>query len=209
MVGLEVVKHSQPELILLDVMMPELDGFEVCRHLKANLATKDIPVIFLTALSETVNKVKGFKVGAVDYITQPIEQEEIVARVKTHLSLTRMRQQLQQQNQELETEIERRKQIENELHKSKDLLQQSNDNLEQIVSKRTAELAASNQDLEHFAYIASHDLRTPLYKIKMCTEYLAEDCGHCLDEQAKEYMNHIINSVDQMHLLIEDLLDIF
>ena len=204
--GLEVVANSQPELILLDVMMPGLDGFEVCRQLKANQDSKHIPVIFLTALSETVNKVKGFEVGGVDYITQPIENEEVVARVRTHLMMTRMRQKLQQQNKELQAEIERRLQIERELNSSRNLLQASNDNLEQTVAERTAELYDSNQDLEHFAYIASHDLRQPLRKIRMCTEYLAEDYAHCFDEQAETYMQYITKSIDRMYLLIDDLL---
>ena len=204
--GLEVVSNSQPELILLDVMMPGIDGFEVCRRLKANRQSRDIPVIFLTALSETLNKVKGFEVGGVDYITQPIENEEVVARVRTHLTITRMRQKLQQQNNTLQAEIERRKQIEQELNSSRNLLQVSNDSLEQTVAERTAELYDSNQDLEHFAYIASHDLRQPLRKIRMCTEYLAEDYAQCFDEQAETYMQYITKSIDRMYLLIDDLL---
>ena len=204
--GLEVVANSQPELILLDVMMPGIDGFEVCRRLKANTDSRNIPVIFLTALSETVNKVKGFEVGGVDYITQPIENEEVVARVRTHLTITRMRHKLQQQNQELQAEIERRLKIERELNSSRNLLQATNDNLEQTVAERTAELYDSNQDLEHFAYIASHDLRQPLRKIRMCTEYLAEDYAHCFDEQAETYMQYITKSIDRMYLLIDDLL---
>ena len=204
--GIEVVQHSQPELILLDVMMPGMDGFEVCRNLKADASTKNIPVIFLTALSETVNKLTGFQVGGVDYITQPIEYEEVAVRVRTHLILTRTRQKLQEQNQQLQAEINRREQIERELKQSRQLLQQNNDNLEHAVAERTAQLATSNQDLEDFAYIASHDLRQPIRKIRMCTEYLAEDYGQCFDEQAEEYIRYITKSTDRMYLLIDDLL---
>jgi len=204
--GIEVVENSQPELILLDVMMPGIDGFEVCRLLKENKQNRDIPIIFLTALSETVNKVKGFEAGGVDYITQPTENDEVVARVKTHLMLNRLNQKLQQQNQDLQAEIERRKQIEQELNSSRSLLQQNNDSLEQTVAERTAELSDSNQDLEQFAYIASHDLRQPLRKIRMCTEYLAEDYAHCFDEQAESYMGYITKSIDRLYLLIDDLL---
>ena len=197
--GIEAVKHSTPELILLDVMMPGIDGFEVCRRLKSDRATKGIPIIFLTALSETVNKVMGFEVGGVDYITQPIENEEVVARVKTHLTIRRMRLALQQQNENLKAEIERRKEVETRL-------QLSNFSLKETVADRTAELTSSNQDLEQFAYIASHDLRQPLRKIRMCTEYLSEDYAHCFDEQAESYMGYITKSIDRMYLLIEDLL---
>ena len=197
--GIEAVEHSIPELILLDVMMPDMDGFEVCRRLKSDRATRGIPIIFLTALSEAVNKVMGFEVGGVDYITQPIENEEVVARVKTHLSMQRMRLALQQQNENLKREIERRQKVETRL-------QLSNNSLEETVADRTAELTSSNQDLEQFAYIASHDLRQPLRKIRMCTEYLLEDYAHCFDEQAESYMEYITKSVDRMYLLIDDLL---
>ena len=83
-----------PDLILLDVMMSDLDGFATCRHLKNNDCTKDIPVIFMTALAETEHKLKGFTLGAVDYITKPIAQEELLARIETHLSLQNLRERL-------------------------------------------------------------------------------------------------------------------
>ncbi len=86
--ALQRAKRIQPALILLDVMMPPgIDGFETCRRLKANESTKDIPVIFMTALSSTKDKVKGFSVGGVDYITKPIQHEEVLARVTTHLRI--------------------------------------------------------------------------------------------------------------------------
>ncbi len=100
--ALEQVLESRPELILLDVMMPGMDGFETCRRLKANDQTKDIPVIFMTALSETSDKLKGFEAGAVDYVTKPLQQEEVLARVNTHLSLRRMQQQLQEKERQTE-----------------------------------------------------------------------------------------------------------
>jgi CheY-like chemotaxis protein len=85
--ALEKVKSIDFDLILLDVMMPEMDGFEVCEHLKADENTKDIPVIFLTAKSETENVVRGFELGAVDYVTKPFQTEELLARVKTHVDI--------------------------------------------------------------------------------------------------------------------------
>jgi DNA-binding response OmpR family regulator len=100
--ALEKVKQDSPNLILLDVMMPGIDGFETCRQLKANATTEDIPIIFMTALSETIDKVKGFEVGAVDYITKPFHNEELLARVKTHLRLHNLQKQLETKNSELE-----------------------------------------------------------------------------------------------------------
>lgn len=100
--ALEQIPYTKPDLILLDVMMPGIDGFETCRRLKANEDTRKIPVIFLTAMSDTVDKVKGFKIGAVDYITKPIQQEEVLARVHTHLTLKKQQEVLEEQKQELQ-----------------------------------------------------------------------------------------------------------
>ncbi len=85
--AIEQVEYDPPELILLDIKMPGIDGFETCTRLKVNRATQDIPVIFLTALSETQDKLKGLSVGAVDYITKPFQEEEVLARVIIHLKL--------------------------------------------------------------------------------------------------------------------------
>ncbi|MEL6165506.1 MAG: response regulator, partial [Cyanobacteria bacterium J06628_3] len=104
--ALQIAQSKAPDLILLDVLMPEIDGFETCRRLKEKSSTKEIPVIFLTALSETVNKVQGFKLGGVDYITKPSEQEEVLVRIETHLSLQRMRSTLAQQNQQLKQKLD-------------------------------------------------------------------------------------------------------
>ncbi len=92
--ALELLERSTPDLVLLDVMMPGIDGFETCRRLKANPAHADLPVIFMTALSETEQKLQGFAAGAVDYITKPIQHEEALARVSTHLELRRLQRTL-------------------------------------------------------------------------------------------------------------------
>ncbi len=95
--ALSKVTQKQPELILLDVQMPGIDGFEVCRRLKANTATAEIPIIFMTALADGASKVKGLSLGAVDYITKPFEQEEAIARVRIHLQLRHLTHSLEQQ----------------------------------------------------------------------------------------------------------------
>ncbi len=89
--------RAQPDLILLDVMMPGLDGFETCRRLKAQAGTRDIPVIFMTALNDTAEKVRAFNAGAVDYITKPIQHEEALARIGAHLTIRRLQHELRQQ----------------------------------------------------------------------------------------------------------------
>jgi DNA-binding response OmpR family regulator len=89
--------QTKPDLILLDVMMPGIDGFETCRRLRAQRTTAEVPVLFMTALSETTDKVKAFGAGGVDYITKPIEHEEALARIRTHLTLRRLRRELEDQ----------------------------------------------------------------------------------------------------------------
>ncbi|MEM9508945.1 MAG: response regulator [Cyanobacteria bacterium P01_E01_bin.35] len=104
--AIQIAQTQAPDLILLDVLMPDVDGFTTCKRLKSQAATKDIPIIFLTALSETVNKVQGFKLGGIDYITKPIEQEEVLARIQTHLRVQRMGRALTVQNKELKQALD-------------------------------------------------------------------------------------------------------
>ncbi len=100
--GLKVAQRTQPDLIILDVMMPEMDGFETCRRLKANPVTKEIPIIFMTALTDLDSKVAGFETGAVDYVTKPVQQEEVLARITTHLRLHQLTQSLSKRTAQLE-----------------------------------------------------------------------------------------------------------
>ena len=99
--GLQRAMFVQPDLILLDVMMPGPDGFEICRRLKRHPKTREIPVIFMTSLTDTEHKVTGFGVGAVDYVTKPLQIEEVAARVDLHLQLHAMQKRLEAQNKQL------------------------------------------------------------------------------------------------------------
>ncbi len=99
--ALNAVRSQHPDIILLDIMMPEISGFEVCEKLKADEYTRDIPVIFISAINETFDKVRAFEIGGVDYISKPIETKEVLARIRTHLALREAQQQLQRQNTEL------------------------------------------------------------------------------------------------------------
>jgi len=107
--GLKIALRVRPDLILLDVMMPGRDGFAICRELKADDATREIPVLFITAKHETPSVLNGFRVGAVDYILKPFQPEEVVGRVETHLKISRLTRELQSRNAELETEMARRR----------------------------------------------------------------------------------------------------
>lgn len=103
--ALKTAQAAPPDLILLDIMMPDMNGYEVCQHLKASPVTRDIPVIFISALDEVLDKVKAFAVGGVDYITKPFSEEEVFARVENNLIIQRLQKQLSEQNVRLQHEI--------------------------------------------------------------------------------------------------------
>ena len=105
-IALSIAGKALPDLILLDIMMPGIDGYEVCRQLKANPVTSDIPVIFLSALGDTEDKVKGLQLGAVDYVTKPFQPDEVIARVNTHLTIHRLKREVESQKDQLEHELE-------------------------------------------------------------------------------------------------------
>ena len=113
--AIDQTQYVKPDLILLDVMMPGIDGFETCQRLKANVETSKIPIIFMTALSETVDKVRGLSLGAVDYVTKPFEHEEVLVRIRTHLTIAKQRQMIESQNFDLQIEISDRKRAEEAL----------------------------------------------------------------------------------------------
>jgi sigma-B regulation protein RsbU (phosphoserine phosphatase) len=103
--ALAAAQAEPPDLILLDIRMPEMNGYEVCEHLKADDQTRDIPIIFISALDATQDKVKAFTVGGVDYVTKPFQFEEVLARVETHLALRRLQKQLQDANKKMAQEL--------------------------------------------------------------------------------------------------------
>lgn len=153
------IKRDPPDLILLDVMMPGMDGFEVCSQLKSDSKLTEIPVIFMTALSETVDKLKGLQLGAVDYITKPFSHDEVIARLQQHLKLYQTTQKLKQEV------IERTK--------AEMALSQLNQQLERQVQERTKELEITltqlqktHRDLlsrkQELEYMACHDSLTGL-----------------------------------------------
>jgi PAS domain S-box-containing protein len=115
---LKIIDEKKPELILLDIMMPDLDGFDICKILKANENTSSIPIIFITALDNINDKIKGFKCGAVDYIAKPFNNEEVLIRVKTQLALRSLHTDLEIQNSKLIHEINERKIAEDALRES-------------------------------------------------------------------------------------------
>lgn len=132
--AIQKVEYAAPDLILLDILMPDMDGFATCQALKAKETTKDIPIIFMSALSETIDKVKGLQLGAVDYITKPFQHEEVLARIKLHLNLRNLTRQVQQQNIRLEQEIQERIQVETTLRQREAQIRLITDSLPVLIS---------------------------------------------------------------------------
>lgn len=140
-----------PDVILLDILMPDPDGYEVCRQLKADERTRDIPVIFISALSEVFDKVKAFSLGGVDFITKPFQAQEVLARVETHLTNHLLRRQLKEQNLRLKHEVSVRAQMEDALNKSRRLLKRVFASLEEavlVVDRQSRTVALANPALE-------------------------------------------------------------
>ncbi len=179
--ALKVAQNQAIDVILLDILMPEMDGYEVCRRLKAQEATREIPVIFLSALHETFDKVKAFEVGGVDYITKPFETEEVLARVETHLKIRRLYQYLQHKNAQLQEEIAERKRVEEALREA-------------------------NVTKDMFFSIISHDLRAPLGAMLGYANLALTSSEPLTQEDLTDYVEQIKHSAENLSALLENLL---
>jgi DNA-binding response OmpR family regulator len=181
--ALASASHKPPDLILLDATMPDLTGYEVCERLKADAKLSSIPVIFLTGLKETEDKVKAFRVGGVDHITKPFQLEEIYARVETHLGLHLLQRALQLQNEKLE----------------------------EAVASRTRELREAHERLtvldrakNDFLRVISHELRTPLNGLLGVGEIVFDELSH--SEESGQLRQVFEHSRDRIVSLLDDAL---
>lgn len=171
---------AKPDLILLDVLMPGIDGFETCQKLKEIPETAEIPIIFMTALADTVDKVKGFSFGAVDYITKPFQHEEVLSRVNAHLTIQDLKRNLEQKNAEME---EKNRLLDEALKHEKEL----------------------NRLKTGLVGMASHELRRPLTVISLYSRSLFPKENGNAPEQHEGYTK-IQKSIRQMTQLLDDIL---
>ncbi len=192
--ALDIARQTPLNLCLLDINMPNMNGYEICRCLKKHPATASIPIIFLSALGETDDKLKGFFAGGVDYITKPFNAQEIIARVSTHLNLHHTQRAL----------------ADSQKH-----LQKAHDELEQKVAQRTLELQQANLQLQQLSrmkddFLAnmSHELRTPLNGVLGNAESLLEGVYGEMNKRQQQSVTHIENSGKDLLMLINQILDL-
>lgn len=223
--ALRILDVAQPDLILLDIMMPEMDGFEVCRRLKeSDGATKDIPVIFLTAKTEIEDIMRGFEIGGVDYITKPFNIKEVNARISTHLLLSSSLNRIKEQNLELELANSRLRDTQDELVKRNDDLvlahgaieehafqiNQINQQLlesEYRLKVRNEELTDVNSEKDRFFSIIAHDLRSPFSGLLGLLQMLNENDIEISDAERKELLGMLYDSTKNVYSLLENLLE--
>ncbi len=179
--ALESARKMQPDLILLDIMMPEMNGYAVCERLKADAALADIPVIFLSALGECVDKVQALRGGGMDYITKPFQAEEVMARIDVHLELRRLRMELKKQNGLLEEKVRLRTRELAEAH------------------DRLAILDTAKSD---FLSLISHELRTPLNGVFGIAELIFDMVP--LAPEEKELLRHYQHSRQRVLSVLDD-----
>jgi signal transduction histidine kinase len=179
--AIRAARAGSPDLILLDIKMPEMDGYEVCMQLKADPKTSEIPVIFISALDEVLDKVTAFQVGGVDFITKPFHVAEVLARIEHQLTIQRLKKQLLDRNTELQQEI---------------------------IERKKAEEAAAAASLAKSQFVAnmSHELRTPLNAILGFTEVMSRDSF--LGDENIENLRIINRSGQHLLELINDVLDL-
>ncbi|CAD6534208.1 Sensor histidine kinase RcsC [Paraburkholderia hiiakae] len=166
----EIVK---PDLILLDVIMPGLDGFQTCRALKDNPATRDIPVIFMTSLTQTEDKINGFRAGAMDFVTKPLQMEEVAVRVQTHLKLRALQRSQQEQNLRLEEEVKTRIRAQDALLEVLDAV-------------------------KNVSNAIAHDLRTPLAELRSRLEMLMLGLRKSGDDDTLNQLEVAVADVDRV-----------
>ena len=205
--ALAEAQASPPDLILLDIMMPQMDGYEVCRRLKANHKVQHVPVIFLSARNEAADKVEGFSSGGVDYITKPFNLEEVIARVQNQLRISRLQQSLRQEVRdriEAQTALEALNQdLENRVRARTAELQQRNEQLLLLQAQLKEALVqehALNELKSQLLTTISHEFSTPLSIIATASEILKlnrDEAGDVKDDRWFQMISDSVNRINQ------------
>jgi len=209
--GLERIRASRFDLVVSDILMPGVSGYDLCRHVKSDPATRDVPVILLTTLSDPLDVIQGLECGADNFLTKPCSPENLVRRVRHMLENKRLRAEGR-----LKVGVEivflgRTFAITSGKEQVLDLLIST---FEDIVRKHrelqaaTASLEAANHELEAFSYSVSHDLRAPLRAVDGFSQLLLQDCSERLDETGRGHLERIRTGVRRMTELIDDLLEL-
>ncbi|MEB3342161.1 response regulator [Okeania sp.] len=193
---LKQARENNPDIILLDVVMPGMDGFETCKRLKENTETKDIPVIFMTALSEIEDKITGFQLGAVDYVIKPIKIDEVLARIKVHTKLRELNKKLEKKNILLEEEIQQRIRAEAKLQKTLEQLQVAQKEI--IAKERLAYLSNLTSGI-------AHELCNPLNFVQNFAQLSSELLDEFIEELNLETNNIEAERFDEFTEIINEL----
>lgn len=194
--GLSTAMKILPDLILLDVNMPEMDGFEVAANLQHNPQTKNIPIIFLTARTETEDLVEGFNAGGVDYLTKPFNKTELIMRVRNHLEAKFARDKIARQNQEL---IEKQQEIARTAQEVLLLNEQLEDS--------EARLKQLNDSKDRFFSIIAHDLKNPLAGLNLAIEILINYYDKMSEDEIKKNISALSKSAGASFQLLDNLLE--
>ena len=208
--AIDTAISKQPDLILLDIMMPDMSGFEVCEVLKKNEITKEIPIIFLTAKTETDDILKAFEIGGVDYVTKPFNAMELMARIRAHIELKNSKEiikdqfeQLKQKNEQLKKTYE---DLEHQAQHLNKLYMQLIKN-ETFLRNTNEELKKLNEMKDRFFSIVSHDLRSPFAGILTITDIIKNHANTFSKEELISMLQSLNETAQQTYKFIEDLLE--
>ena len=185
--AIEQIQYIHPDLILLDIMMPGIDGFETCHRLKSDPPTQDIPIIFMSALSATVDKVKGFQTGAVDYITKPFQHEEVLSRIQTHLTIGSLQKKLEQKNAELA---------------------HLNQNLERLVEQKSKQLIEQEKTaiIGRLTQGMVHNLKSPLQVMQTSVDLIETKATKINDYSFFSYTKYILQAITKVNQIMDTLM---
>jgi len=184
--ALKAVRKSLPDIILLDILMPDMDGFEVCKQLKADERTRPIPIIFISALEDISNKLKAFAAGGVDYITKPFQEEEVLIRAETHLKLRRMELSLIEKNTRLQKEISERKEIEKALRESEEKYRSMMESMNDPAYICSPDYLVEYMNPAMVKRIGRDGVGEPCYKV---IHELDEKCPWCVHDKVQQDEN--------------------